>query len=312
MKIVSWDVGIIHLAYCIMEKSDNKDIPYKIYEWKNINILEDKDVNICDGFFKKKKNDNETNSCNRNVKYHGIINNNDYYYCGIHKTQYDKVLSMNNLTDFIKSDCKTPCCHILKNKNKTCNKKSNWKYNFNGENKYLCTSHKKHFLNKEQKSRCLNKLKKMNATKAPIDFLKEKLIKILDQHPQLLNVDKVVIENQPSLKNPKMKSIANTLYCWFLIRGIIDKDKNNSTISNITFMSPSNKLKVESDNTIKILSRSKNETEKYKLTKKLGIIYCKQLIKNDNDNLTILEGHKKKDDLCDAFLQGAYYLTINN
>jgi hypothetical protein len=309
MKIVSWDVGIIHLAYCIMEKSENSDIPYKIYEWKNINILEDEHNFICDGFLSK---DNIKNVCKRPVKYNGIINNNNHYYCGIHKKQYDKVLLQNNLTEFVKDKEDSICSHVMKNKNKKCNKKCNWRCNINGENKFLCTAHKKQFLNNEEKSRILKKFKKMNATKAPINLLKEKLIRILDKHPELLDVDKVVIENQPSLKNPKMKSIANTLYCWFLIRGLIDKDKNNSRISDITFMSPSNKLKVESDNTIKILSRSKNDTEKYKLTKKLGIIYCKQLIKNDNDNFNILLSHKKKDDLCDAFLQGAYYLSKNN
>ena len=178
MKIVSWDVGIIHLAYCIMEKSENKEIPYKIYEWKNINILQDEDDFVCDGFLSK---DNVKNSCKRNVKYHGIINNHDYYYCAIHKSQYEKVLSMTNPTDFQKCNEKFKCCHILKNKKTTCQKNSCWKYNLNGQTNYFCTAHKKQFLDKEEKSRCLNKIKKMNATKAPIDMLKEKLIRILDR-----------------------------------------------------------------------------------------------------------------------------------
>ena len=29
MKIISWDVGIKNLAYCVMEKQNDKDIPYK-------------------------------------------------------------------------------------------------------------------------------------------------------------------------------------------------------------------------------------------------------------------------------------------
>ena len=40
MKIVSWDVGIKNLAYCIMEKKDDTNTPYKIYNWGNINIIE--------------------------------------------------------------------------------------------------------------------------------------------------------------------------------------------------------------------------------------------------------------------------------
>jgi len=42
------------------------------------------------------------------------------------------------------------------------------------------------------------------------------------------------------------------------------------------------------------------------MTKKLGVKYCQSLInKKDYD---ILAEHKKKDDMCDAFLQGFQYL----
>jgi hypothetical protein len=42
------------------------------------------------------------------------------------------------------------------------------------------------------------------------------------------------------------------------------------------------------------------------MTKKLGIKYCKALV-NESDN-KFLDNYKKKDDLCDAFLQGFQYL----
>ena len=81
------------------------------------------------------------------------------------------------------------------------------------------------------------------------------MIKLLDEQKDiLLNVDHVVIENQPSLKNPKMKSVAETLYAWFLMRGQID---SVNPIKNLTYMCPSNKLKVNNDNTLCILKKSK-------------------------------------------------------
>ena len=49
-----------------------------------------------------------------------------------------------------------------------------------------------------------------------IDKLKYNLWILLDKLPELLKVDEVIIENQPSLKNPKMKSISETLYNYFL------------------------------------------------------------------------------------------------
>ena len=39
----------------------------------------------------------------------------------------------------------------------------------------------------------------------------------LQEINELLNVDYVVIENQPSLKNPQMKSIQMILYSYFII-----------------------------------------------------------------------------------------------
>jgi hypothetical protein len=39
-----------------------------------------------------------------------------------------------------------------------------------------------------------------------------------------------------------MKGLSDTLYTWFLIRGVKDK-LNNSTINKVSFISPSNKLK---------------------------------------------------------------------
>ena len=59
-----------------------------------------------------------------------------------------------------------------------------------------------------------------------MEDIKLNLINSLDKK-QFQDIDYVLIENQPSLKNPKMKSIAETLYSWFLIRGIVDKKVNN-------------------------------------------------------------------------------------
>jgi hypothetical protein len=54
-----------------------------------------------------------------------------------------------------------------------------------------------------------------------------------------------------------------------------------------------------------------NESKAYKMTKELGIKYCKMMIKHLPEWYTFLEKQKKKDDLADAFLQGAYYFEMN-
>ena len=308
MKIISWDVGIIHLAYCIMEKSDDPKVPFKIYEWENINILEQEEK-PCYGFING--NDcNNRNKCCKPIKFSGQVNNKLYHFCGLHKSQYNKILNTKEEIKFKKDDCKNTCCFELKTKKKICNKNTNWFFTKNDKKVFYCNSHKNQYLKNQEKLSKLTKIKRKNACTESIDVLKYKLMTILDKKKHMLKVDKVLIENQPSLKNPKMKSIANTLYCWFLMRGIIDKEQNNSLINQIKFISPSNKLKVNNDNTVLLLSKSSNDTEKYKLTKRLGIQYCNQLIINDNNNYDFLQKQKKKDDLCDAFLQGVYYLSI--
>ena len=66
----------------------------------------------------------------------------------------------------------------------------------------------------------------------------------LQEINELLNVDYVVIENQPSLKNPQMKSIQMILYSYFIILGKAVNFGEFKNIKNIDFCSASNKLKV--------------------------------------------------------------------
>ena len=54
MKIISFDVGIKNLAYCILDdelygEEDNKCIKYKIHDWDVIDLTDTKIVNFDDG-----------------------------------------------------------------------------------------------------------------------------------------------------------------------------------------------------------------------------------------------------------------------
>ena len=146
-----------------------------------------------------------------------------------------------------------------------------------------------------------------------MDFadVKYKLIMELESKPALLKANYVVIENQPSFKNPRMKSIATTLYDYYLIRGIIDKTVTKSNISQVHFMSPSNKLKLADHGDTKQLIKAKktDDTKAYKLTKSLGIKYCLDLTTHLENWQKHFNSHKKKDDLADSFLQGAYFYS---
>ena len=125
------------------------------------------------------------------------------------------------------------------------------------------------------------------------------------------DITEVLLENQPVLKNPIMKSIQKILYSYFQY----DKIIMGREISTIKLINASNKLKLgkhlkEINNTESIL---KIKT-KYSKNKKLAILYTnhflkERLITDDYEKFNnIFNEHKKKDDLADAFLQGLYYI----
>ena len=155
-------------------------------------------------------------------------------------------------------------------------------------------------------SDCLTKplsVKTINCNNINIDDLRSNMIYKLDTIVLPLvyteKIDYFLIENQPTLKNPRMKAIADTLYTWALIRCKLDSKITKS----LHLISPSNKLKkyaaelVDADNKyrttkLKSIEVVKDYFEKYKLQKWINH----------------LSNYTKKDDLCDSMLQGFYWL----
>ena len=167
------------------------------------------------------------------------------------------------------------------------------------------------------------------------NLLFENIPRKLHEKPQLLDVDIVVIENQPSLKNPQMKSIQMILYSYFLILGKVvgNGEKSTSYIDKIDFCSASNKLKIydgppiileekkkrvkeslieENNSEIKPNeNKKKGSAIKYGDKKKLAIEHAKYFLKDNPTYVDFFMNHKKKDDLSDSFLQGLYYIKMH-
>lgn len=231
IKIISFDVGIKNMAYCILEKTTDK---ITIIDWDIIDMFSDQQFKICSGYLKNK-------CCNQKAKFY----NTDRYIC--HKKTCEKY--MKNLYPDVK----------------------------------------------------FKKLKQITVKDTPLITIAEKLLNKLLDKPELLNVDEVVIENQPCLLNPTMKSIQMILYTYFLQNGYIS---SNSTINNIHLFSARKKLKYYNGPEIDV-SHIKN---KYSQRKFLSIEYTKYLIKDQPKWLAFFIEHKKKDDLADAYIQGCTYL----
>ncbi len=297
--VLSFDVGVIHLSYCLLTqkkftKPDGTSyVDWYILDWNNIDLT-NRDEKKC--------------SCGAKASLTQTVNGDCKYYCKTHGKKVDTEVEPfeSCFVSCSKSSGKT-CDYRTMGGDKPCGKSGSY---LNKDVCY-CTTHAKQKYKSEIKQIELKPFKLKSSTTLNFDDVKYSLMMELEKRNGLLNADYVVIENQPSFKNPRMKSIASTLYDYYLIRGIIDKPITKSKITQVKFMSPSNKLKLASEGDTKQLVKAKStdDTKAYKLTKSLGIKYCLDLIAHLPDWIKHFNSFKKRDDLADSFLQGAYFYT---
>jgi len=337
-KVLSFDVGIINLAYCILEINDTNKT-FKILKWGIINLADNRQT--CNFIM------NTGAICDKIAKHRVIIDeHNRYYFCKAHVNKAE--LSIRNINvrwwNVLPEDVEQ-CVHcqksgevysnilsgqycrihqkkaMIENKlfcaTKKCNEPVTFGlylaeplvHNETGED-YGEVTHKfnhgwcTHHYDDEYQLLLKKKTKKMpqNSNDISINHLGASMYKYLDLMPEFLQVDDVLVENQPTHINPHMKSVSSMLYAYFIMRGIHEKDKTGSTIKNINFCSPSNKIKVGGTDAGKRIDNAEDD-KVYKATKELGVKLCKALISDNDEWLAIIESHKKQDDMADAFLQ---------
>jgi len=335
MKILSFDVGALNLAMIILDVDDEylKTIPeiknctldlintdeIKILDWRVINLMDELNDShdCCHIETKTKKGVTSHTKCNKKGGFTVL----DKYYCTRHSKVYSKILNFDDTFKPHDVPCAKCCYNNCKIKKidstfelpENISNISDGKIIHDNQSMSLCKSHVRIFKNLYEKKIKPKKIKKKNFVNTQIDIIKLNLWFRLDEIKQLLDVDHVIIENQLALKNPKMKTMSESLYNYFLCRGIVDKERTGSTITMIKYINASNKLKLDNDNTEKIFKEQnpQNKTEKSKIAKKISIKYTKTIIANYPDMEIIYDKAKKKDDLGDCFLQGLYYIYIN-
>lgn len=279
-KIISFDVGIKNLAYCIFEITGNI---IEIVDWSLVNLTEDDAesnvaVHKCNHMLKSKR----MKLCDKVAKYR----KGDIFACDKHAKTSTSYAMPNK--DFSVASLKKQSVEQLKeigNTHMYTNVKATKPVFIKGLYEHI---HRKTWDKIETK-------KKKNASKVDLISIGRQMHKHFCQKEIIQNIDYAIIENQISPIANRMKTIQGMLTQEFIVR----------ECNTIEYISSSNKLS-------HFLSKDETNQKKnnYKAHKKDGIAICRNLIDTRFSKwLQVFDNAgNKKDDLADSFLQGLWYI----
>lgn len=306
MKVISFDVGIKNMAFCILSKNDDK---IDINQWGVLNLMNEEPPNnfTCDCIIPAKTKKQTDKICGKKAKY----SKNQKYFCEKHAKSNKQFMIPTKKTSrtFLKKqkvDTLTNICNshllFLTNNNKKLKKdeiidKLDTFYN-------------------EKCLQVLETSKKKSASEIDLVEVGRNMKRCLNELSDMTDITHVVIENQISPIANRMKTIQGMLAQYFIMI--------NENI-DICFVSSANKLKqfnnielkneiIENKETTKTNSYKPKNNPNYKENKKDGIYFCNSIL-NSNEHLHNWKEHmltKKKDDLADSFLQGLWYFKQRN
>lgn len=188
-----------------------------------------------------------------------------------------------NLSD---PEAPPPLCEGFRKNGCVCGAKASFYSKIKTEKHFYCKTHSKDV------ETTIKPIPKRKAKKPDVNDICSRLIDQLDQNPDLLKCDTILIENQPSLMNPMIKSVQMMVFTYFHMRYF---GKSERPQINLVHANQKNKVfKNDPDPDPPIKS-------KYTRTKRKGVIACRRMI--GGTDLEYFDGHNKKDDLSDAFLQ---------
>lgn len=283
-RVLSIDVGIKNLAFCLFEKDANSSY-FNIAKWDIINLSQEDELQKC------KCAEKNGMVCNKPAKY--MLNDN--YFCLKHSKKQDYQIPTSELKPtFINKQKIQKLIDIAD------------KYNIQYE-KPIKKNDLLFKINEYITHKCFKEITTTNASQIDLitigKNIKHKFNKIF---PIEDKIDYVLIENQISPIANRMKTIQGMIAQYFIM--------NNNT-EHIEFVSSVNKLK-QSSGKLKSIEESQSQdtvTKNYKSRKNQGISKCLEILTTDHcftNQLSYFNTNKKKDDLSDSFLQGLWF--INN
>ena len=271
MKVLSIDVGIKNLAFCLFDKSPTAQ-HFKVTKWDIIDITEQEDNILC-GFIEK----NEI--CNKLAKF----KKDEICFCLKHsKKQQIQIPTSEQKASFINKQKIQKLFEIAD--------KHNIKYEAKTKKIDLIK-----IINEYININYLQTIESKKAADVDLFNIGVNINTKFNKHFQDEGIiDYVIIENQISPIATRMKTIQGMLVQYFIM--------SNLNVKHIEFISASNKLK---DCETKDKSKY-SDRKKLGISKCLEIITSDFRF---SEHEQYFNKHKKKDDLADSFLQGLWFLN---
>ena len=275
-RLISFDVGIKNLAYCILDVSANTNT---IVQWNVLNLCEPVQLPTlnCQEVLKNKK------ICGKQAKY---TKGSDCM-CTTHAKMSRNYLipqQGNSIASLKKKSAED--IKLL------------YQDSFPNSSQQLKKLDMIHELVNFHANRSWEPIAitKQNASKTDLITIGRSLYAQLSQNNIMNTVTHVIIENQISPIANRMKTIQGMLAQHFISLGVM----------NIEFVSSGNKLK-----DFQKISDAKTPYQKHK---KDAVIHCSEILAEMHEDKwdAFFKDHSaKKDDLADCFLQGIWFLKKN-
>jgi hypothetical protein len=269
MNILSIDVGMKCLAYCLFTVTDNKE--YSINKWGVLDLCREQHHKCC-GITNKNK------PCDKNARYH----NGSEYFCKIHSKKQPLKIPNNELKESYIKKAKLVVLKNLCTKYgivEGCNKKKILKVTY------------QEIIFKELADKYLSFVPTVRTADINMVTYGQRMKSGFETLLEGVVLDRVIVENQIGPLALRMKTLQGMIMQHFI-------EKNCPIIEEI---SAANKLK-------DYLTKKKTKySERKKLGIQVTQGILQEILKLD-DWLPIFLDHKKKDDLADSFLQGIWYI----
>lgn len=300
MRVLSIDVGMKNLAYCLFERAanagENEANEAKTPEsmMKQVSIVAWDTVNLCDAADTVKPIAPTCSSagCKFTAKFvHAATTATETYYCTRHANSsgykmplQPSIAAPRILKKLTLDDLKAFSGEYLST---SIPEKSN-------KSKLKLLQHVAGALAAEYLVAVTTKPKVISAASLDLITIGRNMHQRFDALPHLASgLDVVIIENQLSTLATRMKTLQGMITQYFIMRGVPD----------IQYVSATNKLKLFSD----AGANASDDKADYADRKKRSIEITRSLIPSHAHATLKFENHKKKDDLADCFLQGLWW-----